>query len=186
MLLASPTRRRCARRSWRCPTCRGTTSEALLASSRSCESWCSTLWSTRRCSRSSAWRRPRCVSRFPARHCARCRQNAWPAPHVRAGSVVLRPAWLRQDAAGEGCRQRVPGQLHFRQGPGAADDVVRRVRRKRSRGVRQGARRRAMRALLRRVGLDCTGSVRVFATPWPVHLCVRLSSPHLRPLLLLM
>jgi SpoVK/Ycf46/Vps4 family AAA+-type ATPase len=40
------------------------------------------------------------------------------------GCALLRPAGLRQDPARQGHRQRVPGQLHLDQGPGAAHCAV--------------------------------------------------------------
>jgi len=49
------------------------------------------------------------------------------------GCSVLRAAGLRQNTAGEGHRQRVPGKLHLHQRPRAAYDVVRRIRGQRSR-----------------------------------------------------
>jgi transitional endoplasmic reticulum ATPase len=45
---------RCARRWWRCPTLRGRTLAVWRMSSASCRRWCSTRWSTRRSSKSSA------------------------------------------------------------------------------------------------------------------------------------
>lgn len=48
------------------------------------------------------------------------------------------PGRLRQDAAGQGHCQRMPGQLHLRQGAGAPDHVVWRVGGQRARDLRQG------------------------------------------------
>ena len=66
------------------------------------------------------------------------------------GHPALRPARLRQDAAGQGRGAREPGQLHLGEGAGAALDVRRRIGEGRPRGLPQGAAGGGVHPVLRR------------------------------------
>lgn len=86
------------------------------------------------------------------------------------GSPLLRSPRVRQDASGESDCQRVPGQLHLRQGAGAAHDVVRGERGQRPRDLRQGPAERPVRAgevlgVGLRWGMECSGVSEWVARP---------------------